>query len=545
MTPILFPLLLSLSTYSNAFPREFFLPWPGGAIDEVFVGYFGADHALDLAVLEGGHLHYLHNAGSVAALTQAVSGVTGAATVGNGTPGGDAVAFTDAAGLHLMTEAPGPFGLPALQDLNLPGWAGRELYSGPWGDNTMLASVTATHVSVASWDGTAITPVCEIPYTGAVHDLVTADWDGDGSQEIAMVVDDRLNVFNAAGVPVATFWAGVLGGELGVSRSTSGRDVVVWEVTMGTFSILMAHNASGSLLRTVPVAPQGLVVLDQDGDGSQDLVRLNAQNSNDHAGTGHLLVRSDDGQDLASLSSFDDLFAEDPELLHSSPSCYAVGLPAVVRAAAAGDFDNDGDEDLLTAFDLADYANLRLRLNGTYNEVRQRMSWDVQNAPTVQGGVETVTLGFYASADPSYYSQATHMELELWTQLDPAGATGKTFVPGAPSVVYEELTHLPLVYPPAPTEYATFSYPEPQPTSSHVRLYLATLVELDVNDQVLSRGPSNLVYYVPDPEVLDDVYQLLPWGCGIDPTGTATMVQGSQGGFSNPPPPPTGTNGGN
>lgn len=530
--------LAALALSNDPFPRQGYLPWPAGTIDEVHLAFLGSDRSLDAVVRSGGTLRALQNAGSVAALSPVLaSGVVDSATLGGGGPSLERVAFTTSAGLYALGQAVGPVGAWQVTDLAQSSWAGRALHSGPWGSDSLLVGVGPAEMTAAVWDGSTLTSLCNIPFTGTVHAVDTIDWDGDGSPEIVAIVDDRMNVYTDEGIPISSFLSGVPGGRLAISRSSTARDVALWEVqTGGSNAVLVAQNASGYALTLIPYLATGVLSVDQDGDGDDDLVRLGVAPSGGPPDEGELYVRVGPGSNLAGLSSFAELLQSAGTFNIASGCAPAEG--ATVQSTARGDVDNDGDEDFLIAYSGVAAHPLRADLNGTNNEVLQRLSWDYQIDPTDDGTTESVTLGFYTPMDSTYYDTATHVEVQLWTQDDPEGLNGKTFVPGASSPAYRLLSHAPnIVQPPVPTETFPLSYPLPQPTTTTVRMYVVTQVELDANDVEVSRGPSNIIYFAPSEAVEDAVHNSLPFSCIIDPTQGSGPVEGTGGGFSNPPPP--------
>ncbi|MCA9573319.1 MAG: hypothetical protein KC656_36030, partial [Myxococcales bacterium] len=82
-------------TVTDPFPRQGYLPWPGGTIDEVHLALLGSDRSLDAVVRSAGSLRAVQNAGSVGALSPVLaSGVVDSATLSGGGPGLERVAFT-------------------------------------------------------------------------------------------------------------------------------------------------------------------------------------------------------------------------------------------------------------------------------------------------------------------------------------------------------------------------------------------------------------------------------------------------------------------
>lgn len=201
-------------------------------------------------------------------------------------------------------------------------------------------------------------------YRGKTWGLVACDFDGDGRQDLA-VANDTVPNFLFRNVEGRRFQergleAGFATGMAGEARAGMGIDVADWRndgrfgLLIGNFSSeglgLYAGDGKGSFQdaarttsmhdQSLPFLTFGVCFLDYDNDGWQDAFCAN----------GHI-------DDLVEATGAEQGYAQRPLLFRNLAGERFVeqgrsaGAPFagqyVLRGAARGDFDNDGDEDLL------------------------------------------------------------------------------------------------------------------------------------------------------------------------------------------------------
>lgn len=523
-TPLLF--LPLVTSPQSAFGQETFVPEASAAPDEIHAGQLSDDLSLDLLLVCGDSLDYVHECGSIAARSTILgSGAAGAVVLPalNGT-GRDVIVYSSASGLHKLTKAPGSTPSFSFLDLGLPVFAGRELYTAPWNGADILVGWNGVTLVSNEWGGGSVPP--PIAPNGTVHDVSAMDWNGVGSDELLVLVDDRLNVYDQGG-DLIDFRVGQPGGELAISRAASGRDVAFWQYPGGAGAVLVAVHSNGFGEMLFPDAAGPLLALDQDGDGYDDIVRLGQGGVQGLApGSGDLLLRLNGAQSFAGM----------PALMNAaggvSPSEACFGIPPnrTIVAGAAGDFDRDGDADYLLSTNGVEQHEIRIRVNQRVNEEAQRMTWEPQSNVVVEGGTETMTLVFWPPANQSWWSSATDLKLEMWMQPSFLGV-GRVPVAGAAAPFIE--------LPSGPGPFAV-DFVAPLESLLAVRSYQIKAVERTAGGEIVDEWPATHFFHVPNPQLHELVLGALPNGCK-DPGEGGGVLNGGRGGYGGgeeeePPP---------
>ena len=399
----------------------------GKQLGRTIVGYFNNDDWLDTVVMvddqpvalsgRGVYLSYEKPWGSMLSLDT---------FPGAGPSGQDAVVFTDDLGLHFAwwDFATKSF-MQTLIDSNL--WA------------------NAVHVRVAQTDGTGrfdifgidanrqallrmstsasaspvFTPMASLVVDSELFSFTVLEWDGTGPSEVALLIDNELEVRSLdgtliqqwLGLPIGGWLAKIEQGYLPNDRLTwvtpSVVDPVTQLVSQSVFTvdidgIDVAINSSGAYVSSA-------VGADWDGDGDDDLI----------VGYGASL-------DLVVL--INERSASDPtaESFPSSAQTYLlpIGSPNTtnmgqVANVVVGDFDNDGDLD--GALAVAATSEFRIGLNNSMTvgddtpqvlKVRYRVT---SGSPTGEARLRI--------AKPIINPIGAELQIVLWRQDDIKGVS--------------------------------------------------------------------------------------------------------------------------
>lgn len=192
-------------------------------------------------------------------------------------------------------------------------------------------------VLVAHRSGTAYIPAPGFPVYARARELRALDWDGDGTDEIAAVTDDGIEIFEPDGTGIHAYPWTLTDISATVLRSGTGADwlAAVAAGPQGT-DFLTVLGSAGSIgpLAIGDTDVYFLTAVDFEGDGDDDLVLA------DHSQSA--LLRLTNLSDASGAPWFDPSIA-----METVPFGNPARDPALSAAGlACGDFDHDGDADV-------------------------------------------------------------------------------------------------------------------------------------------------------------------------------------------------------
>ena len=295
----------------------------GSPLTDIAVGDFDGDGRPDAVVLAAGTPIVIWGPAVYEAATRLSAASTGGVTVVTNAGGTDLIVTASAAGLHAWTYAPEAGS--AFQSI--------ELSPDPFGSVAPMDVGGVAHAAALAADGKSaalvavdtgqLTGTIDFGGTTAWH-LAPIDWDGEPGQELAVLVDQSVLVFDALG-------------QLLQAETTDGRSLQLHplQTADGPALAWLQEDALGTttevhLLGASPCAPSAVTSVvpgtlsagDLTGDGADELAFVSAA-------TGRLVVLG--GPCLAS-----------PSPMLSGPP---LGAPTSTGSLVFLDVDNDGDLD--------------------------------------------------------------------------------------------------------------------------------------------------------------------------------------------------------
>lgn len=253
-----------------------------------------------------------------------------------------------ATGLALYT-APCASQVPVLRtDVQAPAWAGAQrlwVVTGAGGTPWVLAvDAAGTSLLRATWNGSAFAQMAPVGVPPGVEAIVALQWDGAGNRLLALLAGDYVFLcdfaLNVVGyTPVSAGPPGGARNRIAVSRGLPGAGVpgplrdllVVYSHWFGSFhALVMNADVPAQWVALGNCAACDLVATDRNGDGLDDLALAEVG-----ANSIRLLTRAPNAAPCF-----------DPAGLPTR--CGFESLPAgPVDLLVAGDFDSDGDQDLI------------------------------------------------------------------------------------------------------------------------------------------------------------------------------------------------------
>lgn len=505
--------------------------WPttvasGTPFDALEPGYASDDLRVDADVLalRAGELVLLHQFLRFDGVVPVASGVTDALIVPDAAGGRDVILAADASGLRSFRWDPSGTGTFLTAVEGSAAWSQATALAFDGVDTVYGVDATGDQVLRLSWSGGAGTDLAAIP-TDDLLEVLPIEWDGQGSEELALRTSTTLSIVDPA-APTAPLFQAPLGDaadRIAVSRGDhGGRDQLLWSIRIDPSNNYLAYGNASGWSETLALGALQVDSLDaltfdwRDGrlPFGQDVTIGNAA-----LGRAWLLRRS---QDLT-LASFDPPTGSPYTFDQYRGVAEPQGLPA-----RSFDMDGDGDLDLLFAQSGAGLVALRdhqgvdrhedvpLLLNGAFD--------------TSDSSTWTWTFDLLDIAP----APATHLQVEIWPAAS-LGAERPALGCGRWNV---DLDAGQAVIPFDATTLTSVSVLE-----VHVRA--VTLADDGVT--VLDRFPEAVGFWSADVTTMDAISllpEVLPYGSycpgceGGDPLQGSGIILGGQGQGSSGFPPP-------
>ena len=392
----------------------------GKVLGRTIVGHFNNDDWLDTIVMVAGEPIVLSGRDVYLSYDKPWASVLSMDTFPKGGPSGqDAVVFTDSAGLHV-----------AWWDFTTKKFAS-QLVDASWANaehvrvlkleltsHLNVVAISPTRRSLLVLGATSATPPIFSPRTGFVSStdieaFETLEWDGAGSLELAMLVDQGLEIRSSDGslikrydnLPTGGWLTSIHQGYLPYDRLTwvtpsvldsDTQQPIQFVYTFDQNTIDIGVNTSGIYVSSVEST-------DWDGDGDDDLISA-------HGFSHDLIVL------LNSRDQFDPLGTSFSA--QSAAFLLPIGPPNTsnlgqVANVVVGDYDNDGDMDAGLA--VASSSEFRIGTNevevaGADVPVITRMNYKVT------AGSSTGDLKIRISRPQKVTSPVMSLQVVLWRQ---------------------------------------------------------------------------------------------------------------------------------
>lgn len=387
------------------------IPWPSATSAPGFAGEgctleFTGDAMLDAFVLDGQRITLLQGLAAYDAIVDTLVDASALAALPSLDPSqGGSLLFADGSGLGCMSYDPvGSSSFPTTTVRSNAPWpsVGRLRTADLDGSHRLdLIGLDAAGASVQllySDSDTAPTFGQDAGFaTGRPGlDVAAVDWDGDGTNDVAVLTTAGVFVFDQAGNSLGTlfkpFGATVMPSLIGL-HSAAGAGFLAWMCSSATQTLLYIDSAAGG---TIPIdvtleAVGQLAGADYDNDGDAELfVVANVTNE--------VLLLDPIGNPNVGLSD-----------AYVFP--FSSGLPDMTAVPLLGDLDGDDDFDLLVPYDAAETVQIFF---GTLEDAAEER---IHIAAPGSLGLTSSKLRFYLDFDPATFPVlATHVELKIHYQ---------------------------------------------------------------------------------------------------------------------------------
>lgn len=387
-------------------------------------------------------------------------------------------------GLRTLTRQPGQW--VASADHAAGGWAGAlnvrtlDLDGNASPDLVGVSASGDSLLILKDYDGTTGTALAAIPVGGQITHLAVLDWVAGGADEIAIAMDDGLvQVLDATGATLASATAtDPVRAVFGVRCRDEGQvrlAFVEGRESTGDTLHLISPAAAPEALFLGPFLARSGAAADLDDDGDEDLVLSGASTSE------HWMVPNRSGEGGAVIAS------SVPVVVATGPSTPS---PAQTGEPGLGDFDHDGDIDLVTVIEDGNVLDVRFNPLVDAKETEPVLGTrgpDVKITPAAGHFPHTMTLWFEPGSSPPANYDGVHVR--VWRKPD-------FEQPLTPTVWIDQ------VFDAAPHTAGTtveFLIYEPDPFEME-SMYLIHVryVTRDANDEVVEAGGTSRWLYFQD-----------------------------------------------
>jgi len=347
-------LFLSLSpAYARQVPRE--LPYPAfvsGEASAVVIGRLNDDVVLDAAVLQGGHVYLVCNPDRYNTFREVEGVYTSICRVPLTATGGDGVLATTSTGVALLSWSPTSHTLVATTALTNTDWAsGRQLQMVQRSPTSSVLvhglAATGPKILSAQWSGTQLLSPSVVSSTTTAMAMSGVFWDGDGALDFACDDGSYLRVVSASGAVLCSYPSGYASPQLlrlPATGCASCADSLIWLSSLYGNQVITVSHANGSnqvvfdqVIPSYTSVVARLTLADFDADGKADLVATRSDQA-----LARVLYRQVGSPPFGLFGGS----GGEQGLELALPNA---GTCGVAPAAAAGDLDGDGDDDMYYA----------------------------------------------------------------------------------------------------------------------------------------------------------------------------------------------------